>query len=86
MYFFVIMKICYYENLLLLFFCLPFSRHNIESYVEESRMKVCSPRNNKKIPYFNSGQYIQIDLQRVAKIEMCLRNLAKQVKVSYESV
>ena len=49
-------------------------------------MKVCSPRSNKKIPYFNSGQYIQIDFQRVAKIEICLRNLAKWVKVSYKSI
>ena len=40
-------------------------------------MNVCSPRNNKKNSNFNSGQHIQIDIQRVAKTEMCLRNFGK---------
>ena len=34
----------------------PFSHNNIESCTGESLMKVCNPRNNKKILYFNSGQ------------------------------
>ena len=55
----------------------PFSCHNIESYGEGSLINVCSPRNDKKFLILIVGGNIRIDFQRVAEIEVCLRNFLK---------